>query len=144
MGTSFTNPIGRVSRQLYHESSRLRSPRDSDVVQRAWRKNSTLELQVAKACQAIEQIQRELNRLRRRIGAADVSPSTPGTGMIFRGIWNIATDDYVSQNVVFRTPDGGSAGTYIGLLDNIPTGTAPETGAPWWAAFPYPPPGVWG
>jgi hypothetical protein len=144
MGTSFTNPIGRGSRTLYHESSRLRSHRDSDVVPKIWQKNLRIEQQLYRACQAVEQMQREINRLRRRIGSAEVSPPSQGTGMIFRGIWNSATADYVSQNVVFRTPDGGSAGTYIGLLDNIPTGTAPETGAPWWAAFPYPPPGVWG
>ena len=69
---------------------------------------------------------------------------TASSGMVFRGLWSNAVSDYVSQNVVFRTPSGGSAGVYIALLDSVPSGTAPETGAPYWAAFPYPPPGVWG
>lgn len=143
MGTSFTNPIPRGARSRYHESSRLRSHRDSDVVQRVWQKSATAEQQLFRACQAIEQLQRELNRLRLRVGATEGSSQPTATGMVFRGLWHNAVDDYVSQNVVFRTPSGGSAGVYI-ALGNVPTGTAPETGAPWWAAFPYPPPGVWG
>ncbi len=144
MGTSFTNPIGRSTRTLYHESSRLRSHRDSDVVPKVWQKNLKVEQQLYRACQAIEQLQRELNRLRMRAGASEGGAQDPLTGMVFRGLWNGAVSDYAAQNVVFRTPSGGSAGVYIALLDNVPTNTAPETGAPYWAAFPYPPPGVWG
>ena len=77
------------------------------------------------------------------IPRASPEETEPTGGMVFRGLWHNAVA-YQSQNVVFRTASGGSAGVYIALLDNIPTGTAPETGAPYWAAFPYPPPGVWG
>ena len=69
--------------------------------------------------------------------------SSAAAGMVFRGLWHGAAL-YMAQDVVFRTPSGGSAGVYIALLDNVPLDTAPETGAPYWAAFPYPPPGVWG
>jgi len=141
MGTSFTNPIGRTLRVKPRESSRLRSPRDSDVAPRLWQKSASHEQQVFRLSQAVEQLQRELNRLRRRGG----SESAPGTssGMVFRGWWD-AGEQYNSQELVFRTPSGGSAGAYIGLVDGIAIGTAPEAGAPDWAAFPIPPQGVWG
>lgn len=68
----------------------------------------------------------------------------PGTdGMVFRGEWDDATGDYVTQNVVIFTPDGGQAGAYVAVQD-VPVNTPPDTGAPYWVAWPYPPPGVWG
>lgn len=73
------------------------------------------------------------------------SGGPPGTtdGMVFLGGWSSAVE-YNSQEVVFYTPSGGSAGAYIGIADSIPIGTTPDTGSPWWCAWPYPPPGVWG
>jgi len=144
MGTSFANPVGRGHREKLHESSRLRSGRDSDVVPRIWQKGQAAENQIFRLAQAVEQLQRELNRLRRRGGSTDAAPATtPSTGMQFRGTW-VDTYLYNYQDVVFRTPDGGSSGTYIAVSDNVPMGTPPEGGAPYWANFPYPPPGVWG
>lgn len=83
----------------------------------------------------------------RGVSARAITRKTAGgvatSGMVFRGGYNPA-ESYNSQEVVFYTPSGGSAGAYIGLLDDIPTGTIPDTGEPYWCAWPYPPPGVWG
>ena len=142
MGTNFVNPISRGTQPRFHESSQLRSPRDSDSLHKGWKKNAQSTEQVYRLSQAVEQIQRELNRLRLRGGGTAGKKGATATGMVFRGWWsNVAT--YGEQEVVFRTPSGGSAGTYIALA-SVPAGTLPETGAPYWAAFPYPPPGVWG
>jgi len=127
---------------MFHESSGMRSPLDSDSLHKAWKKNAKSTEQVYRLTQAVEQIQRELNRLRLKKGGGG-GASTPTTGMVFRGLWNNAVS-YSAQNVVFRTPVGGNSGAYIGIEDNIPIGTLPESGAPWWASWPYPPPGVWG
>lgn len=143
MGTSFTNPIARKTMPRHHEASSQRSLRDSDATPRVWQKSLTMAQQMVRLCQEVEQIQRELNRLRLRKGVASGGTAAPRAGMIFRGLWHNAVDNYTAQDVVFRTPSGGSAGVYI-ALGNVPTGTTPETGAPYWAAFPYPPPGVWG
>jgi len=117
--------------------------RDGDAVPKLWQKHASSEQQLFRVSQAVEQLQRQLNRLRMRGGSGDAAPSDPATGMVFRGWWsNVAS--YNSQEVVFRTPSGGSSGVYIAVADNIPQGTLPEVGAPHWAAFPYPPPGVWG
>jgi len=127
---------------MFHESSGMRSPLDSDSLHKAWKKNAKSTEQVYRLTQAVEQIQRELNRLRLKKGGGG-GASTPTTGMVFRGWWD-AGEQYNSQELVFRTPSGGSAGAYIGLVDGIAIGTAPEAGAPDWAAFPIPPQGVWG
>lgn len=85
-------------------------------------------------------IYREADEVAAGYGA---EPAAAVSGMIFRGLWsNVAS--YSAQHVVFRTPTGGAAGAYVGLEDNIPVGTLPESGAPWWSSWPYPPPGVWG
>lgn len=142
MGTNFVNPLARTTMPRLHEGSGLRSQRDADAVPRVWQKTLTVAQQLGRLCQEVEQLQRELNRLRKRSSGSRTA-SAAATGMVFRGWWtNVAT--YNSQNVVFRTADGGSAGTYIAIADSIPPGTTPETGAPYWAALPYPPPGVWG
>lgn len=79
MGTSFTNPIGRELRPRYNESSRLRSPRDSDVVPRIWQKSATVEQQLFRISQATEQVQRQLNRLRTRRSSITGGAKNPFT-----------------------------------------------------------------
>lgn len=69
--------------------------------------------------------------------------TTTSSGMVFRGGWS-DVEEYNSQEVVFRTPPGGSSGAYIALSDSIPVGTLPEAGSPYWAEWPYPPAGMWG
>ena len=53
------------------------------------------------------------------------------------------TKSYSRPAIVFFTPDGGAAGSYYPLVDNIPAGISPDVGAPYWGAFPNSPPGVW-
>ena len=143
MGISFTNPHVRKLMPTYSEASGQRSLRDSDATPRIWQKSLTMDQQIVRLCIEVEQLQRELGRLRIRKGAATSTPTVASTGMVFRGQWsNVVV--YDAQNLVFRTPPGGSAGAYIAVLNTIPAGTLPEQGEPWWAAVPYPPAGMWG
>jgi hypothetical protein len=67
----FNNPIPRSGLPKFHESSRLRSPRDADAVPRLWQRSRTVTEQLFRTTQAVEQVQRQLNRLRRRQGAQE-------------------------------------------------------------------------
>jgi len=61
-----------------------------------------------------------------------------GSGqMTYKGEWT-AGGTYAVQNIVTR----GVLGEFI-AVQAPPAGTAPETGAPYWHAWQYPPPGVW-
>lgn len=139
---SFTNPIARLTKQArFYESSALRSPRDSDSVTRAHIKTATTGRQLEKTMQAVEQIQRQLNRLRRK-GQGDIGkPAEAGTGgMEYKGEWSAALS-YTAQQVVTR----GALGEFICVQDvsGADIGTEPETGAPFWHSWVNPPPGVW-
>ena len=68
------------------------------------------------------------------------APAQVSQGLVFKGEWDSGTA-YVAQNVVFY-PTGSLSGAYIALTD-VPAGTAPDTGAPYWVSWPHPPPGVW-
>jgi hypothetical protein len=69
------NPLPRIGLPRLHEGSGLRSGRDSDVTAKLWQKVLPVDQQLYRACQAIEELQRQLNRLRRRSGG-----SGEGTG----------------------------------------------------------------
>lgn len=71
---NFNNPIPRSGLPRFHESSRLRSPRDSDATQRLWQKHRDAGKQAQANSLAIENLQRQIARLRRRGG----SPSEGG------------------------------------------------------------------
>ncbi len=62
----FNSPIPRSGLKNHHESSGQRSPRDSDNTSKLWIKGQGVKKQVARNSQAIEQAQRQLNRLRRQ------------------------------------------------------------------------------
>jgi len=64
---NFNAPIPRASQPYYHEGSSLRSNRDGDAVAKQWQKNRTVSKSVYAVVQALEQTQKEVNRLRRRI-----------------------------------------------------------------------------
>jgi len=83
--------------------------------------------------QAVEQLQRDINRLRRRGGDAE-----PVDGMKFLGEYNI-TLQYSAENVVTR----GNLGAYV-AMDSVPPGNPPEAGSPFWAALFNSVPGKWG
>lgn len=137
MGTSFTNPIPRGKPTRYHESSRLRVQRDSDVVPKIWQKSLSVAINTERLAQAVEQMQRELNRLRRRKGSDEVATATQNW---FLGEWNDTMVVNAQQAVTF-TPSGGQAGTYV-CISNAPIGTEPSDGA-YYVLLPYPAPGVW-
>lgn len=59
-------PIIGSLRVWSHESSPLRSPRDSDATPRQWQRAKRVEAQHAGVHTALHQLQRDVNRLRRR------------------------------------------------------------------------------
>lgn len=64
-----TNPIPQIVIPKHHEGSYMRSPRDSDDANKNWLKATTTNSQLASLVQNVEQIQRQLDRLRFRSGA---------------------------------------------------------------------------
>lgn len=128
----------RGNRSRFHEASRLRSIRDSDVVPRMWQKSAGLEQNCFRLAQACEQMQRELNRLRRRGGGG--GDEVTRTVAWFYGLYDGGV--IPAEMEVWHTPAGGVSGTYISLLE-VPAGIAPETGSPYWAKRPSPTPGAW-
>jgi type II secretory pathway component PulJ len=87
--------------------------------------------------QAVEQLQREFNRLRRRKGSEE-APSQVNDW--FLGEWN-DTMVVLRQQAVTFTPSGGQAGTYVCIAD-APVATDPSD-ATYYTLLPYPAPGVW-
>jgi hypothetical protein len=61
---NFNNPIPRSGLPRFHESSRLRSPRDSDATQRLWQKHRDAGKQAQANSLAIENLQRQVARIR--------------------------------------------------------------------------------
>lgn len=59
-------PIQGTLRVWHHESSPLRSPRDSDSTPRQWQRSKVVEGQQAATALALQQLQRDVNRLRMR------------------------------------------------------------------------------
>lgn len=138
---NFTNPIARMTTQArIREASSQRSLRDADAVPRWHLKIGANGKQVEKICQNVEQLQRELNRLRRRVGGGE--PPTRQLGG-FKGEWSNTTN-YTAGDIVLYTPSGGQAGAY-GCAETPAAGLypAPDTGAPYWMAFPMQTPAVW-
>ncbi len=129
-------PTANTRQPHYFEGSSLRSRRDSDAVTRAWAKTkSTAHRNNAINNQQFFTLQK-LGRNRRRVVGGGAST---GTGMIFKGEYNGGA--YSTQNVVAYTPTGGSAGMYIALT-SVPAGVLPDTGSPYWFAWPNSPPGM--
>lgn len=67
----FNNPIPRSGLPKFHESSSLRSPRDSDATQRLWQKHRDAGKQEQANSLAIENLQRQVARLRLRKSASE-------------------------------------------------------------------------
>jgi hypothetical protein len=70
----FNNPIPRSGLPRFNESSAQRSPRDSDATQRLWSKENTTSKQLQRTTEAVEHVQRQIARLRRR----NTPPTEPG------------------------------------------------------------------
>lgn len=127
----FNNPIPRTGLPRFHESSKLRSPRDGDAVQKVWQKAVPLEKNAQRLAGAVELLQRQFDRLRRRGAVAGT------TGMQYLGEWAVDVQ-YAPQHLVTRS----SLGEFI-CMTTPPVGTTPETGSPYWHALAQPPPGNW-
>jgi hypothetical protein len=129
---NFSNPIPRGPLVRSYVSSPLRSPRDADSPAKQWQKTHSAGEQIAALQENVRQLQRQFDRLRKRGSGEDA-----GTGMTYMGEWS-ASVSYTEQNVVTR----GALGEFI-CIQAI-SGTAPETGAPYWHGWVHPFPGVWG
>lgn len=136
----FPNPIQHLAKQAtHHESSRLRVRRDEDNPERAWKKSQQTQTQTSAILQSVEQLQRQLNRLRIRRHMGDPGgTSTPSAGGVYRGEWDYSAV-YEAQEIVSR----GGLGDFISLVGNN-TGNYPEAGAPNWHSINNPMAGVWG
>jgi hypothetical protein len=62
----FNNPIPRSGLPRFNEASAMRSPRDGDATARMWQKNRTATENIARVANAVEQMQKNFMRLRRR------------------------------------------------------------------------------
>jgi hypothetical protein len=64
---NFNNPIARATQPFFSEGSGLRSVRDSDALGRQWQKNSNVSAQNQGVLRVLEKMQRDINRIRRRV-----------------------------------------------------------------------------
>ena len=122
MGTNFVNPISRGKPPFFHESSMLRSGRDSDSVQKAWKKNAAASNQTFRLSQSVEQVQRELNRLRLR-GRGSIARSVSNPFKITPGLAVDPADNWLT----FRVSMGWVIATGAPI---IPTGIEDDPGPP--------------
>ena len=128
-----------MSRRLVfkrHAGSQMVSERERTATGKQWQISAQAEATIQHMAIAMERMQNEQGKMRRRIIGG--GGSTSG-GMSFKGEYN--GGPYASQNVVVFVPDGGAAGTYI-ALKGVPAGIAPDTGNPYWMALPFPPAGI--
>lgn len=121
-----------------HEASQMVSPRERTAVGKQWQSAVRDNSQLSQYGIALQRIQNEMGKLRRRIpGGASAGQSG---GLQFKGQYNGGA--YKTQNMVIFTPDGQSPGTYI-ALQAVPSGQSPDVGFPYWVALPTSPSGVW-
>jgi hypothetical protein len=106
------NPQPRIVVPKAHESSQLRSPRDSDSVNRQWRRHNATHIQESSNTNAIQVLNQKVEKIRRRI--------LGGSGTAFSGwfwtsgqrVFDISQSYNVNQ-VVYIPPD--SALVTIGI-----------------------------
>lgn len=68
---AFPNPRQRRLLPVFTESTNMRSPRDSGSLGQAWKRTETMARELGSVAQEVHQLQRQLDRLRRRGGAVD-------------------------------------------------------------------------
>lgn len=130
---NFNSPIPRAKQPTFHEGSALRSVRDGDSTAKQWQKNKSVSKAVNGIAQAVEQTQKQVNKLRRRVQPV-VYP--PKVGMVFRGEY-YASNGYSEQEVVTVT-GGVNQGTFICVAPVPANGTKPWEGGGYWVQFPAP------
>lgn len=115
----YPNPRPNGPRPQYHESSELRSPRDSDSVARQWLRNRAHGNQGQFGVQNIQQLQRQIDRMRFRKGF--------GTDGITGLRWAIPKEfdraiTYEQDELVFISP------TNIAATTGVSNGIDPAAG----------------
>lgn len=138
--TPFVNPVSQRLIAKRHGGSQMNSPRERTATGKQWQLSGTAEAQGGVHGVAIQRIMHEIGKLRRRVVGGG-GGGVVQIAMTFKGEYNGGS--YKTQNVVAYTPNGGSAGMYI-CTRNAPAGTPPDTGSPYWFAWPNSPPGQWG
>ena len=137
---SFTNPIARAALQAkFYESSTQRSPRDSESIARSHIKHRATGGQIANMLQNIEQLQRQLNRLRKRTSGGFtglterfpfqiyLSPPNPAWGQVEKDAKSWRTfrvrNGFIELHEVAHTdrvenPYSDEVPPYFGVVDN--------------------------
>ncbi len=123
-----------------HAGSQMDSARERTATGKQWQISATAEAQLSHHGVAITRISHELGKLRRRIVGGS-GAAAQSTGMIFKGVYNGGA--YKTQDVVAYTAAGSSAGMYI-AIKSVPAGVLPDTGSPYWFAWPNSPPSMFG
>tara|TARA_R110000868_G_scaffold245626_7_gene502235 strand:+ start:20773 stop:21207 length:435 start_codon:yes stop_codon:yes gene_type:complete len=128
VNSSHTLPIA-------HESSVLRSPRDSDDSRKQWKRARVTNSQADSHKQAIQALSIQLEKIRRRILGG--SSSKPASGMIFRGEYSADLSYSPQEVVVIRS--GPNAGSYVCILANDSTDPqnpiVPDTNGLYWISL---------
>ncbi len=136
MRPHFNNPIPRTGTPHFVETSTLRSPRDPDVLLRLHFKHEDTSKNARYFQQALQQIQRQLDRLRVRTSQAQQAVQS-----IFTGEYDPAQTYSAGQITIVSV--GANAGTYA-YINNTPSiGNNPWAGGGYWTQLPGNPTGVW-
>lgn len=112
---NFNAPIPRAKQPTYHEGSALRSVRDSDANAKQWQKNKQVVKSLNGAIQAIEQTQKQVNALKRRIIGSANTADIEGH---LRGEWYEGANEDTSTDDIWVVTGGASAGAYGALIDS--------------------------
>lgn len=72
----FNNPLPRTGMPSFHESSPLRSPRDSDATARLHYKNKIVARQTGQLVETVGKLARDLNKIKRKSAQEDISATT--------------------------------------------------------------------
>jgi len=117
---NFNSPIPRSGMPRFHESSPQRIARDSDATQRLWKKDKTIGKQTESNSLAIEELGRQVNRLRRRAGASEDARLEPF--QIVRGADWLTFQVARNEGQIILTAD--PLATILGDIDTDITATA--------------------
>jgi hypothetical protein len=121
---------------IAHESSALRSPRDSDDSRKQWKRARATNAQADSHKQAIQALSTQVQKIRRRILGGAQAPAA-ASGMIFRGEYS-ETLLYKAQDVVVIR-SGPNAGSYVCILanggTNLQAPVIPDTNGLYWISL---------
>lgn len=125
-------------RPKFYQGSKLASARDSRNVDKDWQKSKVISNHVNGLTQSVQRVSREVSKMRRRIvGGGNVG----GAGLTLRGEYDPAATYSLNDVVVISM--GINQGTFVGISNSIPVGTAPYTGGGVWMQLPGSLLGAW-